>query len=245
MSLAFAANNRSSGRCHLIINYLVAATLFPTVYFPLKGYFGSLGSDCDMDINHLLLVDSILWGILTIIVLMKSHWMQALNCCLPLPTAARLVYEMSWLLIGLEIFVCMLLAIIEAVGLVMTRQVEEAGKMERRACNKGTDMPIDIPLSLRRARLEDYPSFLEFGHIWFLFNLEFNVVCLALYYGYLLCRCCRICQADRKLQQEQQLVEKCEEIVGPDERTASFSLLALEEQTSSLARSSEQQSPRQ
>jgi len=230
MCLAIAANNRSSGRCHLIINYLVAATLFPTVYFPLYGYFGSLGSDCNLDINHLLLMDAILWGVLTFIVLMKCHWMQALNCCLPLPTAAKLVYQMSWFLIGLEIFVCMLLAIVEAVGLFMTTQEEEAGRQERRACNKGAMTPIDIPLSLRRAHLEKYPSFLEFGHIWFLFNLEFNVVCLAFYYGYLWYRCYRIRQADRKLQAEQQLMENYEEMVGRDECATSFSLLAVEEQ---------------
>jgi len=226
MSLAFAATNRSSGRCHLIINYLVAATLFPTVYFPLYGYFGSLGTDCELDINHLMLIDAILWSVLTIIVLMKCHWLQALNCCLPLPTAAKLVYQMSWLLIGLEVSVCMLLAIVEAIGLWGTAQVEESGRRERRACNKGVLTPIDIPLSLRKARVESYPSFLEFGHIWFLFNLEFNVVCLAFYYGYLCCRCYRIRQADRKLQEESQSMENHEGMVERDECAATSLLLA-------------------
>jgi len=224
MSVAFAANNRSSGRCHLIINYLVAATLFPTVYFPLYGYFGSLGSDCEMDITHLMLMDAILWSVLTIIVLMKCHWVQALNCCLPLPTAARLVYKMSWLLVGLEISVCMLLAIVEAAGFCMTQELEEAGRKERRACNKNAMTPIDLPLSFRKAKLENYPSFLEFGHIWFLFNLEFNVVCLAFYYGYLLWRCYRIRQADRRLQDEQPLLEN-HEMAGREERAPSSPLL--------------------
>mmetsp|Transcript_107651 Transcript_107651/g.299906 ORF Transcript_107651/g.299906 Transcript_107651/m.299906 type:complete len:393 (+) Transcript_107651:54-1232(+) len=165
MSLAFAANNRSGSRCHQLVHYLLGATLLPTVYFPAAAYFGSHGH-CALDIPDMLLVDSVLWLMLAVVLLLKGHWMQLLNACVSPARAARLVYRMSWALVSIELIVCSMLVIVEAFGMLSVRQEQNTGRQERSACNEGASTPIDVPLSIQKARLETYPSFLQFSSIW-------------------------------------------------------------------------------
>lgn len=204
MSLAFAANNRSGSRYHQLVHWGLVITVLPTVYFPMAAYAGSRGH-CDMDIPDVLLLDSALWLALALVMVLKGHWVQLLNACFSPSRAAMLVHRMSWYLISLEVLVCTLLGVVEALGMVWVHREESAEPSERRACDRGARTPIDVPLSIREARVESYPDFLKFCNVWFTFNLEFNIVTVLVYYVYILYRFYKVKRADGVLQQQQQL----------------------------------------
>lgn len=205
MSLAFAANNRSGSSCHQLVHWGLVITVLPTVYFPMAAYYGSSKAHCTLDIPDILLLDSALWFALSLVMVLKGHWVQLLNACFSPSRSARLVYRMSWCLISLEVLVCTVLGIVEALGMIWVRREENANSAERRACDHSAQTPIDVPLSIREARVETYPDFLKFCNVWFTFNLEFNIVTVMIYYAYILYRFYKVKRADRALQQQQQL----------------------------------------
>eukprot|EP00415_Alexandrium_ostenfeldii_P003114 UN3114 len=139
---------------------------------------------------------------------LKGHWVQLLNACVSPSRAALLVYRMSWCLISLELLVCTALGIVEALGMIWVQREQSANSAERKACDRGAQTPIDVPLSIREARVETYPDFLKFCNIWFTFNLEFNIVTVMIYYAYILYRFYKVKRADRALQQQQQLRQR-------------------------------------
>lgn len=202
MSLAFVANNRSGSRWHQLVHYLTAATLLPTAYFPLVAYLGSQPA-CALDLPGVLLAEGMLWLVLAVVVAMKGHWLQLLNAFVSPARAARLVYRMSWCLVGLELFVCGVLLVLEAVGMAWVRVEETSGKDEMRACNRGARPPIDVPVSLLEARPKSYPSFLDFCRVWFTFNVEFNTAALVFYYVYIAYRIWKVQRSDQDLQSRQ------------------------------------------
>lgn len=203
MGLAFLANNRTGGRMHKLLQACIVGMCVPCSYFPIyAGLFA--GVACDADIRRLLLADGLLWLALSVVVVMKGHWVQLINRCYGIARAHELVYAMSWATIALEISVVMVLSVVETLGLLL-----EGDEDER--CERTAQLPVDVPLSLKNWRYQTYPGFLDFCKMWFTFNLMFNFVTLLAYYAHALHRFYKVYRMDRALQSGPHITEPCAE----------------------------------
>lgn len=185
MAIAFAANNRTVSRFHKILHVLIAATLVPTAYFPFAGAIYSMDTACQYHLSFLLWADGILWLVLTVVILLKVHWVQCLNSCRSKgkEISGSLLVRWAWFLISTEVLTVMALVGVESYGAYWALiESSSLGEDERRACNQVVNTPWDCYESMKSLSFKRYSSFVEFCEKWFTFNLIFNFVCLLFYY---------------------------------------------------------------
>lgn len=199
LSLAFAANNRTSDCWHEVVHLGIALSVLPCAIVAIwAGAQG--GSTCDHPLSRNLLLEGSLWGLLFLIIIMKTRWVQMLNMCFDHHLAVRYVHHISWCVVSIEILCVSILTVVEALGTVWVMQEEAAGAEELQACNRGANPPTDIVLSMRNGEMTQYSSFIEFCQQWLEFNLAWNFVTLVMYYAYTMYRYCQLREVDRRLQ---------------------------------------------
>jgi len=201
MSLAFIANNRTGGKMHALVDWAMVAMLVPTAYLPLAAAIGA-GDDCKVDLQPLLIADGALWLILSVIVVMKGHWVQFMNLCCGHQTACRVVFAMSWVTLGMETMALTMLTLVEGMGAYYVSKETRLGSAEILACNTGAKMPVDVMVSIKKLEWRHYESYLEFASMWFTFNVLFNLVTIVAYYAYGGLRFYRTLQTEQELQAE-------------------------------------------
>jgi len=224
MSLAFLANNRTGGRLARIVDLAMVATFLPTSYFPLAAALGT-GYECKMDLRDILIIDGTLWLLLTVLVLMKGHWVELMNHCCTANDGWKLVYKMSWYTLGSELALLSALCIVEGMGMWSVHKEEEYGEAEIAECELGAQLPTDIPLSIKSKQWQPYPSFLEYCNIWFMFNFYFNLVTILAYYSYAAYRFYKVWKADQALQtkEAEEFMPHASQMMDAVGKTRSFS----------------------
>mmetsp|Transcript_68424 Transcript_68424/g.143015 ORF Transcript_68424/g.143015 Transcript_68424/m.143015 type:complete len:485 (-) Transcript_68424:128-1582(-) len=203
MSLAFIANNRTGTFWQAVIDWAMIAMLAPCAYLALAAAFGA-GAECKLNLRGCLIADGFLWGAYAVMLLMKGRWVQIMNKCLGVERACKAVYMMSWLTLGIEVFLLTALTFVEGFGFYYTNAEDGSGSSEMALCDANAVMPIDLPVSIRELAYRPYESFLAFCKMWFTFNLVFNGVTVMLYYAYCGWRFLRVWRVEKQLQDEAQ-----------------------------------------
>eukprot|EP00928_Gymnodinium_smaydae_P087877 TRINITY_DN72067_c0_g1_i1.p1 TRINITY_DN72067_c0_g1~~TRINITY_DN72067_c0_g1_i1.p1 ORF type:complete len:392 (+),score=42.41 TRINITY_DN72067_c0_g1_i1:481-1656(+) len=198
LSLAFAANHQTSSKCAEIVNILIAASLAPCAFVAVGvGLEGE--KQCSHALTWSLMLEGVLWGMLTIVFILKSRWVQVLTTCYTFERATQLVWSMSWLLVVSELAVCSLLSLVELFGSQWALPDARADRLERDRCDKSSRI-TSLVASVKAREVRYYPSYLDFCHEWLLINLVWNATCLIFYYGHVAHRFIKLRRADRSMQ---------------------------------------------
>lgn len=199
MTLAFVANNRTQGTCHELAHVLLAAALAPCAYVSIWVAVHG-GKDCATPLILSLWIEGFLWAWLTVVVLLKTRWVQIVRRCHPCPEDShQMVFVFSWLFLIMEILTCTLLVGVETWGLYWVFW-EFDNWPERKLCEEHATAPVELFQSLRSRKWIYYESYVEFCKVWYLFNFIWNFVTLLFYYCFIVWRYSRLRSIDSQLQ---------------------------------------------
>jgi len=133
MSIAFTALNHTPRAQNCCCVVIFAGVNVMLGYFAVDAAIGA-GYDCGHFLPNLLLADGILWWIYALFLVMAGRWVQALNICLPLAKAARLISHVAGAIVVTELVVLMALILVESVGLYLALTKTELGKAGGKQC---------------------------------------------------------------------------------------------------------------
>merc|ERR1712151_1211098 len=115
------------------------------------------------------------------LMVMKGNWVKLLGYGRPRTVAWQLVYRLSWGTVALEMFLCILLTIVEAIGTLMVLPKHRWHE----ACEMESKLPVNAWQSYVHGEWTDYTSFFDFCNMWLTLNLIMNFGSLVLYYIYI------------------------------------------------------------